>query len=217
MRRALLLAAAAAAACSPAPRRPFPVGFLLPVSPRVATAARRMGLEVAERAPDGAAAVSAAAPARKGGGEVTLDWARLRFAAARAVVEGASGIFFRLPAAPATHDYLEFDEESQSVDRVVRELLDMRPILRGGELAAAPFAVPSGIETRAWIYAGRRYVLLVNSSGRPLPLTPDDLEPWRSLFSARADAREALEGCGENRCLASGGVLWLEGRLLPGI
>jgi hypothetical protein len=215
VKRAILLAAFAAAACSPRPRRPFALGFLAPVSPRVADAARRAGLEIAAQAPAGAAAVSAAVPRAGGGGEVTADWSRLRFLTARAIAEGSSGIFLRLPKTPAGRDYLEYVEESQSVDRVLRELLSMRPILQGGEPAAAPFPVPAGMELRAWTYQGRRYVLLVNPTGAPLPLQQRSLEPWRALFAVRADAREVLNACGPDRCLSPNGTLWLEGRLLP--
>ncbi len=207
--------AVAAAACSPRPRpRAFPVGFLAPVSPRVAAAASRAGLLVAVQAPAGAATVSAAVPPLNGSGEVTADWSRLRFLAALAIAKGASGIFFLLPETPAGRDYLEYAEESQSVDRVVRALLAMRPILEGGAPAPA-FAVPGGVEARAWTFRGRRYVLLVNPSADGLPLDEASLEPWRALFAVRSDPRYVLSFCGSNRCLPAGGVLWLEGRLSP--
>ena len=215
MRRVFLFAVLAAAACSPEPRRAFPVGFLEPVSPRVAAQAKRSGLATAEQAPTGAAVVSAALPVNGGSGEVTADRSRLRFLTARAVAAGSAGVFFTLPRTPAGHDLLEFTEEWQAVDRVSRELLSMRPMLEGGAPAPAPFAVPAGVELRSWLFRGRRYVLLVNPSGGPLPLDEASLGPWRALFAVRSDARELLPPCGMGHCLPPEGVLWLEGRLLP--
>ena len=215
MRLAVFLAVLAASACSPEPRRAFPVGFLEPVSPLVAAEARRLGLAVAAQAPAGAAVVSAALPVKGGSGEVAQDWARLRFLAARAVVMGSSGVFLRLPRTAPGHDLLEYVEEWQAVDRVSRELLELRPMLEGGAPAAAPFPVPAGVELRAWAFRGRRYVLLVNPSGAAQPLDERNLRPWRALFAVRSDARQALPACGPDVCLPSEGVLWLEGRLLP--
>jgi hypothetical protein len=217
MRRLLFPALAALAACARAPSRPFALGFLRPASARVAAAARGMGLEVAERAPAGAAEVSAIAASEEGRGETTADHARIRFLAARAIAEGAGGVYFRLPSAPAGVDYLDYPEESQALERVLRELLILRPILQEGTPSAPPFAVPTGIERRAWDWQGRRYVLLVNASAAPLPLDVECLRPWRALFAVRADPREALGFCGPGRCLEEGGVLWLEGRLAPGL
>ena len=207
----------AAAACSPDPRRAFPVGFLEPVSPRVAGEARRSGLEIAAQAPAGAAVVPAALPVNAGRGEVAADWGALRFLAARAIAEGSAGVFFRLPPTPAGRDLLDYPEERQAVDRVSRELLAVQPIMRGGAPAPAPFAVPAGIELRAWSFRGRAYALLVNSSGGPRPLEEKSLAPWRALFAVRSDARELLTPCGTGRCISPDGVLWLEGRLLPEI
>jgi hypothetical protein len=198
-------------------RRAFPVGFLEPVSPRVAGEARRAGLEIAAQAPADAAVVPASLPVKAGDGEVAADWATLRFLAARAIAGGSAGVFFRLPRTPIDHDLLEYPEEWQAVDRVSRELLAVQPIVRGGAPAPAPFAVPAGIELRAWTFHGRGYALLVNSSGGPLPLEEKTLAPWRALFAVRSDARQLLAPCGTARCLAPDGVLWLEGRLLPEI
>jgi hypothetical protein len=207
----------AAAACSPEPRPAFPVGFLEPVPARVAAEARRRGLEIAAQAPTGAAIVSAALPFKDGGGEAAADWARLRFLAARAIAGGSAGVFLRLPRTQDGRDLLDYAEEWQAVERVARELLLMRPIMQDGAPASAPFAVPAGIELRAWSFRGRRYALLVNSSGAPLPLEQKSLEPWRALFAVRSDAREILAACGTASCLPPEGVLWLEGRLLPEI
>ncbi|MFI5361860.1 MAG: hypothetical protein ACHQ49_07815 [Elusimicrobiota bacterium] len=210
---ALFFAVLAAAACSPRPPRPFPVGFLAPVSPRVAAEARRLGLEITPQAPQGAEVVAAARKVKDG--EVMQDWARLRCEAAGAAARGASGLFFRLPSAPAGHDLLEYVEEWQALGRVLREILLMRPILQRGETIPAPFAASSGVDRRAWSYEGRSYALLVNSSGAPVPLRENELLPWRALFFVRADAREALAACGREFCLPPEGVLWLEGRVLP--
>jgi hypothetical protein len=217
MTRALFLAVLAAAACSPEPRRAFPVGFLEPVSPRVAAEARRRGLEIAATAPPDAAVVSAAVATKGNAGEIMADARRLRFLAAQAVAKGSAGIFFKLPGAPKGYDLLDFDEEWQVPARVVRELLALRPVLEQGAPASAPFVVPAGIDLRAWTFRGRRYVLLVNSSGGPLALEERSLAPWRALFAVRSDARQNLPACGTGRCLAPEGVLWLEGRLLPEI
>jgi hypothetical protein len=214
--RAALLVVLAAAACSPRPRRAFPIGLLEPVSPRVAAEASRLGLEVAASAPAGAARVPAAVPVR-GGGEVAADRAALRFLTARAIADGSAGVFLSLPRVPAGRDLLDYVEEWQAVDRVVRELLAVRPILEGGAAAPAPFAVAAGLEVRAWTFHGRRYLLIDNPSALALPLEPRSLVPWRALFAVRSDARQILPACGKDRCLRPGGVLWLEGRLLPDV
>jgi len=175
-----------------------------------------MGLEITATPPPGSAEVSAEAPI-KGGGEVMADWSGLRFLTARAVVEGASGVSLRLPPTPGDQDLLDYPEEWQALARVSRELLSMRPILEDGALEPAPFTVPGGIEVRAWAYQGRRYVLLVNSSGGPLRLEESDLAAYRALYAVRSDPRELLSSCRQGHCLASGGVLCLEGRLVPEI
>ena len=216
--RALVLAlAAAAAACSPEPGRPFSVGVLEPASARVAAAARRLGLEVSAQAPPGAATVSAALPLKGEDGEMAADAARLRFLAARAVAKGSEGIFLRLPRTPADRDLLEYVEEWQAVERVARELVALRPIIRGGTPASAPFPVPVGLEFRAWTFHGRGYVVLVNPTGVPLPLGGTSLATWRALFSVRSDPRQVLPSCGTESCLPPEGALWLEGRLWPEI
>jgi hypothetical protein len=214
MRFAVLFVAASFAACSPHRNAPFGIGFVGPVTPRVAAAARNAELSVAATAPDGAATIPAGVP-RRDGSEVTADFARLRVLTAAAIAEGASGIFFRLPRAANGRDYLEYAEESQAVDRVVRELLAVRPIMENGAPATAPFAVPAGVEFKAWSWQGRRYVLLANPSRADVPLDGNALEPWRALFAVRADPRESLIPCGAGRCLPAGDALWLEGRLLP--
>ena len=216
MKWGVILIVIAAAACSPKPLREFPVGLLAPVSLRVAVEAHRLGLEIAPQAPLGAAEVSAAFPVKKGD-EVVADSARLRFSIARAVVEGSSGVFLRLPRTPAGRDLLEYVEEWQAVERAAREILAMRPIIQGGTAASTPFVVPAGIELRAWAFRGRRYVLLVNSSEAPLPLQQEGIASWRALFTVRSDARQVLTPCAADLCLPPGGVLWLEGRLLPNI
>ena len=213
--RGVLLAALAAAACSREPRRAFPVGFLEPVSPRVAGEAARLGLQIAARAPAGAAEVSAAIPVKGGSGEVAADRSTLRFLTARAIAAGSAGVFLRLPRAAAGRDLVDYPEEWQAVERVALELLAVRPVIEAGAPAPAPFAVPNGVELRAWTFQGRRYVLLVNSSGGPLTLEERSLAPWRALFAVRSDPRQDLVSCGSGACLPPEGVLWLEGRLLP--
>jgi len=206
MRRLLLPMALLAAACAPKPQRAFPVGLLGPLSARVAAEAGRLGLETAQTPPAGAAEISA-------GGTETFDWARLRLLGARAAASGASGVYFRLPSVPSGRDALDYPEEWQAVARVARELVLMRPIMEGGETAAPPFAVPAGMESRAWGFEGRVYTLLVNPSAKPLRLDDGSLAGRRALFAVRADARQDLAVCGAGRCLPPGGVLWLEGRL----
>jgi hypothetical protein len=213
MRRTWLLVLLAAAACSPR-RRAFPLGLVEPVTPRAAAAARAMGLLVAPQAPAGAATLSAAV-ALKGGGEITADFSRLRFLTGRALAEGATGLFLRLPATPAGRDYADYGEEGQAVERVFRELSSLRPALEGGVDAPAPFVVPPGVEARAWSFQGRLYLLLVNTATVASPVDPESLTGWRALFSVRSDARQALTPCGPGVCLAPQSVLWLEGRLLP--
>ena len=91
----------------------------------------------------------------------------------------------------------------------------MQPLLEGGTLVAAPFAVPDGLLLRAWSYRGRRYVLLVNASGTDAALDAQALVPWRALFEVRSDARDLLIRCGAAFCLPPHRALWLEGRLSP--
>ncbi len=217
MRGLLVAVVLAAAACSQRPRNVFTVGLLGPVSLRMTAEAGRLGLTIADHAPQGTAVVLAATPLKNGSGEVMSDCATLRFLTARAIAEGSEGVFLRLPPTSADNDLLDYTEEWQAATRVVRELTSMRPILEGGDLAAVPFAVPEGIEHRAWTFHGRRYLLLVNASDAPLPLDEMDLTPYRALFAVRSDARQLLGTCGSARCLAPAGVLWLEGRLLPEI
>lgn len=214
MRRSVLLAAALAAACSPEPRRAFPVGIAGPVSPRVAAEAGRLGLAVTDSPPRGAAIEPAGVPGTTpGGAEMMANWEALRFLAARAAVKGAGGLFFRLPATPEGRDLLDYPEEWQALARAFRELQAMRPVIEGGLDAPAPFAAPPGTEARAWSRHRRRYVLLVNSSGADAAFDGDDLAPWRALFEVRSDARKVMRPCGAKFCLPPGRALWLEGRL----
>jgi len=206
--------AALAAACSPEPRRAFPIGFLGPVSSRVAAEAGRLGLEVLDAPPAGAA-VESAIRGDKGAPAVTANWETLRFLAARAAAKGSGGVFFRLPTAPRGRDLLEYPEEWQAVVRAVREIEAMRPMLERGRLVSVPFAVPNGIESRAWAYQGRRYILLVNDSGAGVPFDAEVLVPWRALFEVRSDARQIMSPCGVKLCLAPRKALWLEGSPLP--
>lgn len=205
MRRALAAVLLAAACAAPA-FAGFSAGVLEPVSPRVAAEAERLGLAIASAAPAGAAVES-------GGQERVADWSRLRFLLWRAAAQGASGAWFKLPAG----DLLDYPEEWQAVARVARELRSLRTIIDDGAAAPAPFAAPPGILVRSWTRSGRRYVLLVNVSASPLPIETELLEPWRALFSVRADARQILPGCGQSSCLPPEGVLWLEGRLGSGL
>lgn len=210
MRFSAVLAAALLAACSPEPRRAFPVGFKGQVSPRVAAEAARLGLTVADQPPSGAAIEAAAVPG--GAPEMTADWETLRFLAGRAAVKGAGGIFFRLTSAPQGRELLDYPEEWQAPVRALRELQAMRPVLEGGRQATVPFLVPPGIETRAWSYQNRQYVLLVNSSSVAVHIDAEELARWRVLFEVRSDARHVLSLCGSHRCLPGQSVLWLEGR-----
>jgi hypothetical protein len=214
MRRFALLAAALAAACSQEPRRAFPVGMVGPVTPRVAAEAGRLGLELTDTPSRTASVVSAGVPgATPDGTEIMASWQTLRFLAAQAAVKGAAGVFFRLPAAPAGHDLLDYPEEWQAPARVIRELQAMHPVFEHGVDVPAPFAVPPGAEARVWSYRGRRYALLVNPSGSDTAFDADAFAGWRTLFEVRSDARRILKPCGVKFCLPSERALWLEGRL----
>ncbi len=214
MKSALLLTVALAA-CSPEPRRAFPVGLQGPVSVRVESEAARLSLDVADQTPPGAAVASAAAPGSEiADVETTDSWFNLRFQAARAAAGGAAGFYFRPPKLPGARDILDYPEEWQAQARVLRELQAVRPVLERGRETGVPFPVPPGVEARAWSFGGRRYVVLVNASDADAAFEADDLAPWRALFEVRTDARQALNACAARRCLPSHRALWLEGRPL---
>ncbi|MDP3542416.1 MAG: hypothetical protein Q8T11_08120 [Elusimicrobiota bacterium] len=213
MRAGLLLAAAVLSACRAEPSRPFPVGLLRPVPPRVAAEAARLGFDVAAAVPDGAVSAYAGAPSHRVGTEVAADWTALRLLSARAVADGARGFYFRLPPAPAGRDHLDYPEELQAPARVLRELQALRPVLEFGADASAPFAAPPGVRARAWHFRGRGYLLLVNDSGDDAAFEGEVFEGLRALFEARSDARRVLTTCGGRFCLPAGRALWLEGRL----
>ena len=210
MKLALILAAVA---CAAEPGESFPIGFLGQVSPRVAVEARRLGIDLADVAPEGAASISAASPSATGG-EMAAEWSRLRLEAARAAASGSRGFYLRLPVARAGRELLDYPEEWQAPARVLRELTAMRPVLERGTVAPLPFAAPQGVLARAWRHRGRLSVVLVNASGEDAAIDASGLLPYRALFEVRSDAREALTRCGSRSCLPAGRALWLEGRLL---
>lgn len=209
--RLLLPLALLLAACSSEAPRPFPVGVTGPLSPRLRAEVLRLGFDAAEIAP-AFAAVERASDER----DLTLPAARLRFVAARAAHDGAAGVYFTPPRLPEGVDWADYPEEWQAAVRVLRELATLRPILEHGRPAATPFAAEDGMRSRAWSRGGRVYILVLNPTGAPLPLDGEALSQYRALFRARTDARESLGPCGKGFCLPPEGVLWLEGRLLPG-
>jgi hypothetical protein len=211
--KALLFLALACGACAPEPSRPFPAGVAGPLTPRLRAEVLRLGFDAAETPPEGAAVERAADEE-----EHTLPAGRLRFVAARAAQRGATGLFFLPPRLPEGADWADYPEEWLAVVRVLRETRSLRPVLEGGRPVPVPFPAPDGVLSRAWSHRGRVYVLLVNAAAAPAPLDPDALKPWRALFEARSDPREALSPCGAAAaaCLPAEGVLWLEGRLPPG-
>lgn len=212
MSRPLLALLLLAGACRARPEAGFRVGLAAPLSAAAAGEAARIGL-LPGPAPAGSPEEPAAAPGDAGSRRLE-DFARLRFLAARAAAAGAPGVTFRLPA-PAPLETHAYPEEWQALTRLARECAQWHELIGRGAPAALPFPA-EGLLARAWTRHGRRYVLLVNDSGAPRPLAPSDLAPWRALYEARADAREALEPCGEGLCLGPGRVLWLEGRLAGG-
>lgn len=216
MRMILAAALLAAAACAPEKAREFELGLLGPVGPGVEAAARAAGMPIRETAPDGADALNAGVPfagASRGTEERLADWSRLRLLVAGAAVRGRAGVFFTLPRTKDGRELTAYPEEWQALSRVAREVAAMRPVLEGGIESAVPFAVPEGAEARAWRFQGRLYVLLVNDTGRSVPIDAGSLKPWRALFEVRADARDLVSACAAGRCLPAGRVLWLEGRL----
>lgn len=216
MRMMLAAALLAAAACAPEKARDFELGILGPVGPGVEAAARAAGMSIRATAPNGADEASAVVSVTGADGrpeERMADWSHLRFLVAGGAVRGRSGVFFTLPRTKDGRDLTAYPEEWQALARVARETAAMRPILERGIESAVPFAVPEGVEARAWRFQGRFYVLLVNDSALAAAILPDFLKPWRALFEVRADARDLLDPCDGGRCIPAGRVLWLEGRL----
>lgn len=209
--RSLLAAVLLCAGCAPEASRDFPVGVAGPLSERLRAEVRRLRFDAAESPPAGAAVERAADE-----NEHTLSAVRLRFLAARAAHGDAAGAFFLPPRLPIGVDWANYPEEWLMVVRVLRELRSLRPVIEAGRPASVPFAVPDGVLSRAWSLHGRTYVLLINAGAAPASFEPASLRPWRALFQARSDPREALARCGSGLCLAPEGVLWLEGRLLQG-
>lgn len=215
MKRLLAAALLAAAACAPEKSREFEIGLIGPVGPGAGAAARAAGLSIREAAPEGAqthhAGVSIVGPSR--GRERMADWFQLRLLIARAVVGGATGVFFTLPETDDGREASSYPEEWQALARAAREAAAMRPVLESGLEAAVPFEVPDGVKSRAWRFRGRLYVLLVNDAKIEALIETEPLRPWRALFEVRADARDLLVACEGGRCLPARRVLWLEGRL----
>lgn len=215
MRRLLAAALLAAAACAPEKAREFEVGLIGPVGPGAGAAARAAGLAIREAAPEGAdmhhAGVPVAGVSRAD--ERMADWSHLRLLVARAAAAGRTGVFFTLPKTGDGREANSYPEEWQALARVARETAAIRPVLEAGLENDVPFEVPDGVESRAWRFRGRLYVLLVNNTQAEAPIETEVLKPWRALFEVRADARDLLVACKGGRCLPARRVLWLEGRL----
>jgi len=199
---ALLLAVA----CAGKPSRPFFLGLKGPLPRRDARAAHWAGLAVAAEVPDGAVAASAAE------GGATASWSRLRSLAARAAVEGKTGVCFLAPRFPEGRAFVDYPEEWQALVRVAREMGEMRPVLENGVDEPSPAAAAEGGESRAWRLRGREYVLLVNAARVPVRVDAQASARFRALFEARADPRDLLSACAGGACLPPERVLWLEGR-----
>lgn len=208
MRRFLAAALLAlSAACAPEKSREFELGLIGPVGPGVAAAARAAGMAIREAAPEGT-------DTRSAGAERMADWSGLRLQVAQAVIEGRTGVYFTLPKTAEGREATSYPEEWQALARVARETIAVRPILESGLVVPVPFPVPEGVESRAWRFQGRLYVLLVSGASSSGPMSDESLKAWRALFEVRADARDLLVSCGGGRCLPPERVLWLEGRIL---
>lgn len=197
--------AAALAACGPRLDRPFRLGVVLPLGPRAAEAAARLGLDLTDAPPPGAALE----PAEENGAVASA--ARLRFLWSRGAAEGRAGVYFVLPPAPAGRELTDYPEEWQALARSAREAGLLRPVIEGG--AAEPIETPDGLSAAAWRFAGRRYAVYVNAAPAAVALPDAALADARALLEPRSDPRESLTPCGAGLCLRPGGVLWLEGRL----
>lgn len=201
--RALVLAVLLAA---PASAGPFRMGLSAAPGRRVAAEAERLGVQ------PGPVAGAAAAMPVKCGVDRMADLSDLRYQTAAAIAGRADALEFELPPAPEGRDLLDLPEEWQAFARAVREVSEMRPVLEDGADAPVPEALGAGALARSWRFGSRRYVLLVNPSGKPLSVREDALAEWRALFSPRSDPRSRLESCGGALCLPPRAVLWLEGR-----
>jgi len=139
------------------------------------------------------------------------SWSRLRYLGALAAARGKAGIIFVLPRLAAGREFADYPEEWQALARAVRELKELQPRIEAGTEEPSPLTAP-GVEGRAWRYASRRYMVLVNASDAAVLVDEKLLSGWRALFETRADPRELLRACPGGGCLAPGRALWLEGR-----
>lgn len=144
------------------------------------------------------------------------DHHEIRFMSWTAVIHGAEGLFYFRLHRPNGATLWEFPELWQAVERVSLEMKAMKPVIVGGK----PLPPPVGgeaIESRAWRWRGRTYVVLANRRRiESAPVPAEYLRPhWRPLFEARRDQRELLVCRSEACSLRPYQVLVLESRLWP--
>lgn len=141
--------------------------------------------------------------------------AEIRFMSYLSVLHGARGLFyFALPKLGKT--LFDYPELWQAVAGTAREMKAMQPIFERGRRIAPPFSgEASGLETGAWRYRGRDYVVILNRKFSAKLTVPDELlrGDWRPLFESRRDPKELLERAGAQWRLGPSRVLVLEGSL----
>ncbi len=110
----------------------------------------------------------------------------MRFMAYHSVTEGAEGIFFFNYQDPKKHK-----QEWKAISKVSKELSKMQPVFAQGTAAPIPFDMPYGLKAKAWLYKGKYYYLIVNTSNKQISL-PQELQnkAYKTIFNKKVDFAE---------------------------